>query len=401
MKHKILNAAATTALATLLTVGAVFAATTVGTNVDTGGTLNVSGATTLGSTLAVTGTTTLTGALTANGDVTLGNANSDVVNVYGVVRTKDAAGNWADITDVATFGTRGWIAAYDLKTSWGTSPASSFETMLANTQVSVADGGSGKTIVGFEGKATANGVNLAASTLTGVLGQVVSKTAGVALGTGIGVSSNLDIVDATTPVTTWYNYNANITGSTNPADLGTATILGVATAPSQAWDYGIDFNAAPAFNTADIRLANGEIISNATDGTIAFGTANLTNTGNITVSSGYINAPSYQVGQGAAITSSTAPTKSSFQQASYWPVVTSGGDVDIDLIAMDQVDVGRHLLFSITTGTSALTVTAGDGMTIVQVAAIAANTAANAVGDAIDCLITTTATAYCTTYASN
>lgn len=59
-------------VATLATAGIVAASTTIGTNVNTGGTLDVSGVSTLAS-LAVTGGTTLTGALTANGTSALNN----------------------------------------------------------------------------------------------------------------------------------------------------------------------------------------------------------------------------------------------------------------------------------------------------------------------------------------
>lgn len=42
--------------------------------------------------------------------------------------------------------------------------------------------------------------------------------------------------------------------------------------------YGIDMNGG-TLSTADIRLMNGEVISNSTDGTISFGAANLVTTG--------------------------------------------------------------------------------------------------------------------------
>lgn len=64
------------------------------------------------------------------------------------------------------------------------------------------------------------------------------------------------------------------------------------------FNYGLDlFHAATTdytgasavdYGTADIRLQNGETISNGTDGTIAFGAANLTNSGSVT-STGAVN----------------------------------------------------------------------------------------------------------------
>lgn len=193
-----------------------------------------------------------------------------------------------------------------------------------------------------------------------------------------------------------YVYNDSDTALTDP----TAALWVGNSAADRQWKYGLKIGSN-SVSVADIILQNGETISNSTDGTIAFGTANLTNTGNITVTSGYVNSPSYQVGAGATITTTGTPTKASFQQASYWPVTTAGGAVQVSLIAMDQVDVGRHLVFSMIGGTAALTVVSGVGMTVYQVPAVAAKTVADVTGDAIDCLITTTATAFCTTYATD
>jgi ABC-type transporter Mla subunit MlaD len=57
-KRSIVPVTFITLISAFVVTGAVFAATTIGTNIDTGGNLTV------------TGTTTLTGALTANGNVT-------------------------------------------------------------------------------------------------------------------------------------------------------------------------------------------------------------------------------------------------------------------------------------------------------------------------------------------
>jgi len=197
---------------------------------------------------------------------------------------------------------------------------------------------------------------------------------------------------------------------TNATD-GTIQLLGIASTTSITLLNGETITNATdgtiqllgIASTTSITLLNGETITNGTDGTIAFGTANLTNTGNITVTSGYVNSPSYQVGQGSAFSSaSNAPSKATLQQASYWSAVTSGNAVDVDLIAMDQVDVGRHLLFSVTAGgTNPLTVTSGVGMAVINTFADTASTTAEDVGDAIDCVITTTATAFCQTYAAD
>lgn len=71
---------------------------------------------------------------------------------------------------------------------------------------------------------------------------------------------------------------------------------------TQTAAYGVSINGGTpsghvAF-TADFRLQNGETISNATNGTIAFGTANLTNSGTVTVTS--TNASALTVGANGA-----------------------------------------------------------------------------------------------------
>ncbi len=73
-KHKILSITATTVFATLLTAAAVFATTTIGTGILTGGTLEVTGATTL------------------NGTTTLGDAIADTTIVKSRIATTSAAG---------------------------------------------------------------------------------------------------------------------------------------------------------------------------------------------------------------------------------------------------------------------------------------------------------------------
>ena len=90
-KRKILGIVTSTVVSTLLVATAVFAVTTISTNIDTGGNLIVgetaaiTGNTTISGTLGVTGATTLTGALTANGNVTLGDAATDVVTITGAI----------------------------------------------------------------------------------------------------------------------------------------------------------------------------------------------------------------------------------------------------------------------------------------------------------------------------
>lgn len=100
-KRSILSVILTVLISVFLVATSVFAVTTLGTNISTGGNLTVSGTaaitgnTTLGGTLAVTGATTLTGDLAVNGgDITttattfnLINATATTVNLAGAATT--------------------------------------------------------------------------------------------------------------------------------------------------------------------------------------------------------------------------------------------------------------------------------------------------------------------------
>jgi len=200
------------------------------------------------------------------------------------------------------------------------------------------------------------------------------------------------------------NDSGIISGSSHALYFGTdgTTITDAVNMSSVLAAYGIDMNGA-TFGTADIRLKNGETISNSPDGTIAFGSANLTNTGNITVTSGIVSAPAYQIGSGAPFTATDTPTPTQvlLQQASFWPVIISSGDIDINLPAMTTGDIGRHLTFAVTTsGAHAFTVTSG-ATTVINILSNAGIVAGDDAGDYIDCLITTATTATCVTYATD
>ena len=103
MKSKlILQVAIATLVTTLATAGIVIAATTVGNSVSIGGTLGVTGATTLSSatlssTLAVTGATTLsaTTTISANGASVLGVNNLSGVPIFEVDTTNSRASTTA------------------------------------------------------------------------------------------------------------------------------------------------------------------------------------------------------------------------------------------------------------------------------------------------------------------
>jgi hypothetical protein len=80
----LINALISSALTALFITATVSAATTISTNISTGGTLTVSGAAWASSTAQITG------ALTTYGAVTLGDAGADVITITGNASTTNA-----------------------------------------------------------------------------------------------------------------------------------------------------------------------------------------------------------------------------------------------------------------------------------------------------------------------
>lgn len=120
-----------------------------------------------------------------------------------------------------------------------------------------------------------------------------------------------------------------------------------------------------------------------------------------TVTADTVTADAYRATAGTAITASLDLDKADVQGASVWAVSTTGGAVDVDFgddAALDAADVGSKKLFVITAGgTNALTVTAGaSGVTTVTTLNTLGTTCED-VGDVIECIVTTTATATCVT----
>ncbi|MFA4937100.1 MAG: hypothetical protein WC575_02320 [Patescibacteria group bacterium] len=167
------------------------------------------------------------------------------------------------------------------------------------------------------------------------------------------------------------------------------------------------------YSTLADSITSAQLLSSVTNetgtGVLVFGTTPTLTTPEIGAATGtsltattFVTADAYNVTNGAAFTASNAPTKATLQAASFWPVTMPAGVLDIDIPAMDAVDIGRHLTFAVTTATAnAFTVTAGAGMTVVTILNIAATAAGDDVGDYIDCRITTTATATCVTFATD
>jgi len=232
-----------------LVATAAYAVTTVGNNVSIGGTLGVTGATTLSSTLSVTGNTVLTGSLTANGDVTLGDAATDTVTVTGAIASpltlKQTTANytlqWSDpaaartltIPDPGANDTFVFLAAtqtltnktltsptinggtIDNATIGGTTPAAgTFTTATATTLTDGTASLSGGNLTGM-GNITFSGSPTLAINDTGTL-TVTDGTNTLLTVTDAGTTGNLSVTG---------NLNVTGTGTIDGVDVSAITAM--------------------------------------------------------------------------------------------------------------------------------------------------------------------------------
>lgn len=173
MRHKIISIAATTAFATLLTVGAVFATSTISDDITVGDDLTVTGLATVGETLGVTGATTLTGALTANGSVTLGDAIADTTIIKSRIATGTVAGSAINTGAAYAYG-EGVELRYAVD-DWTLIPSTNFKGYYFRTEATT--GNAAGQIRGMEVYSVANiasGTTGLAS-LTGLYSELLVK----------------------------------------------------------------------------------------------------------------------------------------------------------------------------------------------------------------------------------
>jgi len=173
---------------------------------------------------------------------------------------------------------------------------------------------------------------------------------------------------------------------------GAVTLLGL----GDGTDEDLTINLDDTSDTVVLSSSTGVV-------TLSTGALAITNTAGISTT-GSMSADAYRVTNGTTVTATGALSKAILQGASYWAVDSSAGPnaaVDIDLgdagESFDAADVGRTLLFGLTTGTGALTVTANDTLTVTTVAA--AGAAVDAAGDYIECKILSTTVVACASYA--
>jgi len=146
-------------VATLATVGIVAATTTIGANISTGGTLAVTGATTLSSTLAVTGVTTLSNNITVPGGYGLDTA-SGILNIGTTTATTINIGRSgqvvAQLGNSTVAGTLGVTGATTLSSTLGVTGVTTL-TYASSTALTVSGTAfGGKLLVGTSTPSDAN-----------------------------------------------------------------------------------------------------------------------------------------------------------------------------------------------------------------------------------------------------
>lgn len=387
-----------------------YATTTIGNDVSVGNDLTVTGGITAGT---VTGNTTLTlngaagsaiaiGSTTTTGNITIGSALTGALTT-GLLTLGNTAEEAIQIGGYAPGDENLYSIILEPKPSVATTNVTRHKLVQITTLSGHLFGDVGRPTYG--------------------LAATFSRSAAATFISASDTDTGLDFRVDNDATNVTYNLQGGYIKAKNTATVGTmkglfvealdesgatATTLigvdiGINSDGTEGTATGLNIRNSGVSAFTDITLQNGETISNAVNGTIAFGSANLTNTGNITVTSGVVSAPAYQVGSGAPFTATDTPTPTQalLQQAGFWSVIISSGDIDINLPAMTAGDIGRHLTFAITTaGAHAFTVTSG-ATTVVNILSNAGIVAGDDAGDYIDCLITTATTATCVTYATD
>ena len=300
------------------------AVTTIGTNVSTGGTLSVTGATTLSSTLAVTGTSTLTGLLTVASGLDTAGATTDITLQNDETITNTTDGIITLTGQVAVSPTRidngsGYAYLFNLNDGGGSSSGAmtggaATKTYAINASVnrptaSAATGDSNDSVMKLSyNNYAANDSNFIIRGINSGINNRSGGTLGILEGGSIGAQNKsggtsptvrgltvtpenygttatefggIDIVMKNEGAVATTEYGLRVRNLNNSiADAVGSAILISDTGANTGWDYVLDANGA-SVTTAEIRLSNGEIISNTTDGTISFGAANIVTTGSL------------------------------------------------------------------------------------------------------------------------
>ena len=242
-----------------------------GDNLNVGGTLNVTGATSLSSTLAVTGATTLSSTLTVSDDIVgdlvgnvTGNVTGNLISVSNTVNAVDLIAGHTYI--IATVGTTNW-------TSIGASSATVGVKFTKNSTAATGDG-----------------------TATTVTGNAVNVTGTVAVangGTGVtSLNANSVLVGGTSISSIKPSTNGNVLTSTAGATVNAGSFV-VGTEYTIASVGSTDFTAiGAATNTVGVVFtATGVGTGDGTSTTNTWTSAAASNPAKLSTASG--SAPSY------------------------------------------------------------------------------------------------------------
>lgn len=232
-----------------------------------------------------------------NGHVRLGDSAADVVRAYGQILTYSMNGtsNWVTIKDPASM-VRGsyWHSAAKLT---GMAGATQWNQLFVNAQMDTAHATA--SIRGAEIKGTANATLSGTSQLMGLYAKTTVKSPStVAFSTPVYSLLGTETGGTTTMGHNFYAENS-VQGTCTASD-----ILGIHPT-NNTWTYGFDLNGA-TFGTADMRLANGATIANASAATLTITETNIALAGAVTAttaavgSSGSVLTKAWVTGTGAS-----------------------------------------------------------------------------------------------------
>ena len=209
-------------VATLATVGLVGAATTIGSNVTTAGTLNVTGTNTLYGATNIGGAITATSTLNVTGLTTLGNASTTLLTVGASDQLLLAPGSITDTSGAISFGnenltTTGTLAAgaTTITGNLSTSAVFNFDSASSTAggtdtlKVATINSDTGAISFGNENLTTTGAINTGTASTTGLatldsfkVSSTGSVVSGIRFGTCAVDPASINIATSSTAMTT-------------------------------------------------------------------------------------------------------------------------------------------------------------------------------------------------------
>jgi len=300
-KKQFLSTVATTVVSALLVAGAVMGATTLSTNIETGGNLTVSGTAAITGATALTGATTVTGALYANGGLdrstaaalTIGGTNATSVAIGGAVTTGNIAIGSIQTTGLLTLGkiteeaiqiggySGGGADLYSIILAPKASVATTAITRHKLVQIVDPAGGSLFGDVGHPTYGLAASFDRSVATTSDIGGvdtgfdlrvanDVANNAAYDIQGAYIKVTNSEDSAASTVDVMKGLFVEAlNETTATAGTVIGID--IGINSDGSETTATGLNIRNSGVNTFTDIKLQNGETIDNTTNGIVTVG----------------------------------------------------------------------------------------------------------------------------------